>query len=102
MERRIVYQDADGVRRTLILDEENPFRVVIQTEQVLDEILAGVERDREFSQAGKDIKRVATIPVEIYERMIREGWGPDDEARWLNSAEAAPFRVWKGNVGRDR
>jgi hypothetical protein len=102
VERRITYREADGVRRTMILDDENPTRVVVKTEQDLTEILAGIARDREFSQAGKDIKRMATIPIEIYERMVREGWGPDDEAKWLNSAEAAPFRVWRGNAGRDR
>lgn len=102
MERRITYREADGVRRTMILDDEYPDRVVVKTEQDLTEILAGIERDREFSQQGKDIKRIATIPVEIYEKMVREGWGPDDEAKWLNSSDAAPFRVWQGRVGRDR
>ena len=101
VERRITYREADGVRRTMILDDDYPGRVVVQTDQNLDEILAGVERDREIPQTGH-MRRLATIPVEIYEKMVREGWGPDDEAKWLNSADAAPFRIWRGNVGRDR
>jgi hypothetical protein len=100
-ERRIVYQDANGVRRTMILDDEAPHRFVVQTEQVLDEILGGIQRDRERLAANDNrspIKHTARLPVEIFERMILEGWGPDDEARWLNSAEAAPFRIWRGRV----
>lgn len=101
MERRIVYREADGVRRTMILDDEHPDRVVVKTEQDLTEILAGIARDRDIPQTGA-MRRVATLPVEIYERMQREGWGPDDEAKWLNSSDASAFRIWKGRVGRDR
>jgi hypothetical protein len=97
-ERRIVYHDADGVRRTMILDDEAPDRFVVHTQQVLDEILSGIARDRELQDPANDNRHVARLPVEIFERMILEGWGPDDEARWLNSPEAAPFRIWKGRV----
>ena len=97
-ERRIVYRDADGVRRTMILDDEAPDRVVVHTQQVLDEILGGIARDRELQDPANDNRLVARIPVEIFERMILEGWGPDDEAKWLNSPEAAPFRIWRGRV----
>lgn len=101
-ERRTVYQDAFGVRRTLITDDERPGLAVVQTQQNLDEILEGIARDRELFAAANDnrspIRPVARIPVEIFERMILEGWGPDDEAKWLNSPEAAPFRIWKGRV----
>ena len=97
-ERRIVYRDANGVRRTMILDDDAPDRVVVHTTQVLDEILAGISRDRELQKPVSDNRHVARIPVEIFERMILEGWGPDDEARWLNSPEAAPFRIWRGRV----
>lgn len=97
-EHRITYQDENGVRRTMILDDERPDRVIVKTEQVLDEILDGVQRDRELINPRSDIRRVAKMPIEAFERSIREGWGPDDDARWLNSSEAAPFRVWRGRV----
>jgi hypothetical protein len=100
-ERKTVYANANGVRRTLISDSGYPDRVIVQTEQVLDEILNGIMRDRERLAANDNrssIKPIARIPVEVFERMILEGWGPDDEARWLNSPEAEPFRIWKGRV----
>jgi hypothetical protein len=100
-ERKTVYANANGVRRTLISDSGYPDRVIVQTEQVLDEILNGIMRDRERLAANDNrssIKPIARIPVEVFERMILEGWGPDDEAKWLNSPEAAPFRIWKGRV----
>ena len=100
-ERKTVYANANGVRRTLISDSGYPDRVIVQTEQVLDEILNGIVRDRERLAANDNrssIKPIARIPVEIFERMILEGWGPDDEAKWLNSPDAAPFRIWRGRV----
>ena len=98
----MVYQDADGVRRTVITDSDDPNKFVVQTDQVLDEIIDGIARDRERVDRRKDMQPIARIPVEIYEMMIREGWGPDDEAKWLNSPDALPFRIWQGKVGRDR
>jgi hypothetical protein len=100
-ERKTVYANANGVRRTLISDSGYPDRVIVHTEQVLDEILNGIVRDRELEAANDNHspnRLVARIPVEVFERMILEGWGPDDEAKWLNSPEAAPFRIWRGRV----
>ena len=97
-ERRTVYFNDNGIRRTLITDDERPGLAVVRTEQVLDEILAGIARDRDLQKPVNDNRHLARIPVEIFERMILEGWGPDDEAKWLNSPEAAPFRIWKGKV----
>lgn len=102
VERRTVYQDANGVRRTIITDSDDPNKFVVQTDQVLDEILDGIARDRERVDRRRAMQPVARIPVEIYEMMINEGWGPDDEAKWLNSSDAAAFRIWQGRVGRDR
>jgi hypothetical protein len=97
-ERRTVLRDADGVRRTIITDSDDQNKLIIHTEQVLDEILDGIQRDRAFIGRSKDITPVARIPVEIYEAMIREGWGPDDERKWLNSSAAQPFRLWRGTL----
>ena len=97
-ERLKTYHNADGVRRTMIVDDERPDRIVVQTEQVLDEILEGVKRDRELHPSSSTNKMLARIPIEIYERSVNEGWDEGDWARWLNSSEAAPFRIWQGRV----
>jgi hypothetical protein len=97
-ERRTTYRNGDGVRRTLITDDERPEDFVIQTEQVLDEILGSVERDRETMSHNGVNKLLARIPIEIYELSVHQQWDEGDWARYLNSAEAAPFRIWRGRV----
>ena len=99
VERRIVYRDADGVRRTLITDDDNPTRAIVKTEQVLDEILDGIARDRETMRHGVN-KHAARLPLFIYEDLKHRGIIDDDDAfrRWLNSPEATPWRVWPGSV----
>lgn len=97
-ERRTTYRNADGVRRTLITDDERPEDFTVQTEQVLDEVLGSVERDRETMSHNGVNKLLARIPIEIYERSVHQQWSEGDWARWLNSSEAAPFRIWRGRV----
>ena len=43
-------------------------------------------------------KLLARIPIEVYERSVHEQWDEADWARYLNSSEAAPFRIWRGTV----
>jgi hypothetical protein len=97
-EHRWTYRDSDGVRRTLITDDDRPDRPVVKTEQVLDEVLASVERDREIMSNSGVNKLLARIPIEVYERSVHEGWDEGDWKRYLNSSEAAPFRIWRGTV----
>jgi hypothetical protein len=97
-ERTRVYRDADGVRRTLIVDDERPDRFVVQTTQDIEPILDSIERDRAIMANDGVNKLLARIPVSIFERSVHEEWDEDDWKTWLNSAEAAPFRVWKGRV----
>ena len=96
-ERRRVYRDSDGIRRTAIWDDECPDEVTVRTEQDIEPILDSIARDRETMSHGLN-KLVARLPVEVYERAVREKWDEADWARYLNSAEAAPFRIWKGRV----
>ena len=99
VERMRVYRDADGVRKTMIWDDEDPDRVTIKTEQVLDEILDGIARDSEIRQSG-DNRTVARLPRIVYEDLMARGIANDEDAfkKWLNSSEATPWRTWKGDV----
>ena len=59
-------------------------------------MLDSVERDRAIMAHDGHNKLLARIPVTIFERSVHEGWDEGDWARWLNSSEAAPFRIWRG------
>jgi hypothetical protein len=98
MQRAFVYEDRNGVRRTLIADDERPDRFVVKTSQDLEPILESVARDRELMANTGVNKLAARVPVAIYERAIHEEWSEDDWKRWLNSSEAEPFRIWKGKL----
>ena len=97
-ERKQIYHASDGVRRTLVTDDERPEDFGVHTEQVLDEILDSIERDRSIMRHDGVNKLLARIPIPIYERAVHEQWDDGDWARWLNSDEAAPFRIWRGRV----
>jgi hypothetical protein len=97
-ERRTVYANANGVRRTLIFDDDRPDRIVVQTEQDIEPILDGIARDREIMAHNGPNKLAARIPVSIYERAVLEQWDEGDWKRWLNSSEGRPFRVWQGRL----
>lgn len=97
-ERRTTYRDWDGVRRTAITDDERPDELVVHTEQHLDDILDSIERDRAVMAHNGVNKLLARIPISIYERSVHEQWDEGDWAKWLNSSEAAPFRIWRGQV----
>jgi hypothetical protein len=98
MQRAFVYELRNGVRRTLIADDERPDQFVVNTEQDLEPVLESVARDRELMANNGVNKLAARIPVSIYERSVHEQWSESDWKRWLNSAEAEPFRIWKGRV----
>jgi hypothetical protein len=97
-ERKTVYHDANGVRRTLIADDERPEVFHVKTSQDVEPVLDGVARDRELMPHNGTNKLVARLPVEVFERAIHQHWDESDWKRYLNSAEAAPFRIWRGNV----
>ena len=98
MEHRLVYRNSDGVRRTSIVDDEYPGVLRVNTEVMVDGIAQSIERDRAEVKAFSTNKLVARVPMTIYEQSIHEGWDEDRWKKWLNSLEAAPFRIWQGRV----
>ena len=97
-ERQRIYRDSNGVRRTAIWDDEDPEQVTVHTQQDVEPVLDSVERDRAIMAHDGDNKLLARIPVSIFERSVHEQWDDGDWKRWLNSSEAAPFRIWGGRV----
>jgi len=98
MEQRLVYRDSNGVRRTAIVDDAAPEILRVNTEVNLDEILAGIQRDRELEVKGSANKTVARVPMTIVEQSIHEQWDEDRWKQWLNDPANEPFRIWKGRV----
>ena len=101
-ERHRVYRDADGVRKTMIWDDEDPSQVTIKTEQDISEIVDGIARDRELSagRRARDQELTHRIPTIVYEDLKLRGIADDDDAfrKWLNSSEATPWRIWQGRM----
>ena len=97
-ERQRVYRDRDGIRRTLVWDDERPEDFAVLTQQDIEPVLDSVERDRAIMSHDGHNKLLARLPVEVFERSIHQQWDEADWRRYLNSAEAAPFRIWQGRV----
>ncbi len=99
-EARRRYQARDGVVRTLISDDSDPFTFTVQTTSDIEPVLDSIARDQEImSQRGPN-KLAARLPLFIYEQLQRQGIAddPDRFKIWLNSSDAEPFRIWKGRL----
>jgi hypothetical protein len=94
MQRAFVYEDRNGVRRTLIADDERPDQFVVKTSQDLEPILDSVARDRELFANTGDMKVLGRVPVAVYERAVHEEWEESDWRKWWNG-EGRAFRIWK-------
>jgi len=98
-----MYRNSDGVKRTMVEDTDKPGVVKVFTEVELDEILKGVERDREAQVKTIDggvpaNRHLARIPMTVYEQSLLEQWDDADWKKWLNDPQNAAFRIWPGRV----
>ena len=98
MESRIVYRNSDGVKRTALVDHENPHKFTVHTEVEMDEVLEGIKRARDGVVPGSTNKLVARIPLTVYEQSLLEQWDEADWKKWLNDPDNAAFRIWRGQV----
>ena len=96
-ERQRIYRAADGVRRRLIWDDEDPDEFRVLTEQDVEPVLDGVARDREIMSHNGVNKLLARVPIEVYERSVHERWDEGDWKRYLNPAHRRPRRsgIWR-------
>lgn len=97
-ERRRIYRDSDGIRRTLVWDDEDPDTFSILTEQDVEPILEAVHRDREIMANNGENRLTHHVPAIVYEQACREQWDEQKWRAWLNSSDATPFRVYRGTV----
>lgn len=98
-EARRVYQARDGVRKSIISDAIAG-TVTFHTEQDVEPILDSIARDREIMTNRGENKLAARLPRIVWEELKRTGIADDEDAfkRWLNGPEAAPWRVWQGQL----
>ena len=100
-ERKRIYRDRDGIRRTMIWDDEDPDQVTVLTEQDIEPILDSVARDREIMLNNGPNKVLGRPPVAVYERAVHEQWDERDWTRWWNGQgpsdlpNGRAFRIWK-------
>jgi hypothetical protein len=100
-QHKLVYQDANGVRRTKVWDDEEPDKFHVFTEQDVEEILDGVARDREIMLNTGTNKYIGKVPVTVAERAVHQQWDENDWRKWWNGhgPEDLPngrnFRVWR-------
>ena len=93
-ERRRLYRDRDGIRRTAIWDDEDPETLVVHTEEDLEPLLDSVARDREIMRNDGVNKLLGRVPVTVYERAVHEQWEESDWRKWWNG-EGRAFRIWR-------
>lgn len=94
----MVYHDQDGVRRTLLWDNDHPNQFHTKTEIDIEQLIDNNQILQDTYKQGKDNKLLARIPMTIYEQSIHEEWTEEQWARWLNDPQNKPFRIWQGRV----
>jgi hypothetical protein len=98
-EKKIIYRNDGAVKRTMILDDERPGMVTVQTQQDMTQTIENNKVMRERHPARSTNKLLARgVPITVAEQALREGWDQDDWKKWLNDPDNAAFRVWPGRV----
>lgn len=101
IENKRVYRNSDGVRRTSVTSDEDPFSVAVFTEVDLTRTIENNKIVREQHPRRSTNKLLARgVPLTVWEQSVREGWDERKWAQWLDDPDNAAFRIWPGRVGR--
>lgn len=99
----VIYDHTGTVVRTIHFDPTDPYAertpFTIQTTQDLEPMWEDIAAARDAPK-GKNMVHVATVPVEVVELAMREGWFNDQKAwnRFLNDIDNRDFRVHGGHL----
>ena len=98
-EQKRRYDARNGVSRTMILDDASDVFHVEHSQDV-EPILDSIKRDHEIMPNSGHNKLAARIPTVIYEELQRAGIADDPDLfkAWLNSSDAEPWRIWRGQL----
>lgn len=89
-------------RKKTVWHDQSDGGAVIQAQQDIEPVLKMNKEERK--EAGKDFSgemvKVASIPVAVYEDLMRRGIADNPERfkRWLNDPDNEPFRTRRGRV----
>jgi hypothetical protein len=98
-ERKVIYRNGDGVRRTMIWEDTDPYTVHVQTQVDMTQALENNKVMRELHPRRSTNKLLArAVPMTVAEQAIRENWDDSDWKKWLNDPDNAAFRIWPGRV----
>ena len=98
-EHKTVYHCKDGVRRTMITDDDRPGWFHINTEVDMSGVVETNKIMRDLHPQKSMNKLVARgIPMTVYEQSVLEDWDDKRWNRWLNDPDNAAFRIWQGQV----
>lgn len=96
---RLVYSSWGGaIQREILTDPDRPYEFATRTSVNLPDLEANNRALAEGQSARAPMTLLARVPMTVYEQSIREEWSEADWTRYLNSAEAKPFRVWPGRL----
>lgn len=89
--------------KTIFVMEDGSDEFQLITQQEIDPLLAANQAERKEKDARTpygDMDRVASIPLNIWWELKREGIADDEKAlrKWLNDPENKVFRTREGRV----
>jgi len=98
MEHKTVYVNSDGVRRTMISDDDSPGVIRVYTEADMTQLVENNRALAELQPRRSTTKLLARVPLTVYEKSVLEEWDERDWSKWLNDPDNRAFRVWQGRV----
>lgn len=105
-EKRLMHYDPlTGMSDYMVMDDDlNTITMVYeQDKSAINDVLefnVAEQNMQSKSDRWGDGKIIATIPAEIYQKMLIEGWAHDGPKlrAWLNDISNRKFRRWLGRV----
>jgi hypothetical protein len=97
-ERKFVYQDECGMRRTLVWDEAEPDKFGVFAEVDISGLAALNRAQGEHERARDSMTTLARVPFTIWEEAYHAAWTEEQWTRFLNDPDFKDCRVWAGRV----
>jgi len=97
-ERKFVYQDETGMRRTLVWDEAEPDKFGVFAEVDISGLAALNRAQGEHERACDRMTTLARVPFTLWEEAYNADWNEQQWTRFLNDPDFKDCRVWQGRV----